>query len=278
VTKPGSTRLPWPARVPIAREAVLLAWGKGWLPAPAGRRAGSVDGLPLVGDASDHTHRKMLAGSYEPSIAAVAHQVLRPGDLVVDVGAHIGWFTVLAAGCVGTGGLVRSFEPFPPSFSLLEDNVAPLPQVAITSTAVGAGTGVLRLGPQPGSDSGSVTAAAGEGDGGIEVPMARLDDLLAADGSVGAERPVRLLKIDVEGFEPEVVAGAPEVLARTEVVLYEVNRPALAALSTSEQDLRDAFTEAGFAHQEDVAERGLRRLKGAQDVINVLGRRTTGSR
>lgn len=265
--------LPWPARVPLLREGVLVAWGKGWLAPPAGLRAGTVGGLPLVGDGTDHTHRKMLGGSYEPSIAGIAREVLRPGDLVVDVGAHIGWFSVLAAGLVGAEGCVLSFEPFPPSWALLERNVARLGQVRATNVAVGAEPGTLRLGPQPGSDSGSVSAAAGDAEGGVEVAVAPLDALLA-DADVG-DRPIRLLKVDVEGYEPEVVVGAADALARTEAVLYEVNRPALATLGSSEQDLRAALTAAGFAQQDEVAEVGLRRLKGEQQVVNVLARRHT---
>ncbi|OWY62260.1 hypothetical protein B7486_59400, partial [cyanobacterium TDX16] len=232
---PEPTPLPWPGRVPLLREALLVAWGKGWLAPPAGVRRGEVGGLPLVGDGTDHTHRKMLSGSYEPSIAAAARRLLQPGDLVVDVGAHIGWFTVLAAGLVGARGRVLAFEPFPPSWALLERNVASLGQVTTENVAVGAEAGVVRLGPQPGSDSGSVSAAAGSQADGIEVPVATLDDLL--DRADVGGRPIRVLKVDVEGFEPQVLAGAQEALARTEAVLYEVNRPALAALGSSEAQL-----------------------------------------
>jgi FkbM family methyltransferase len=268
---PEPSPLPLPARAPLLREVLLVAWGKGWLAPPAGLRRGAVGGLPLVGDGTDHTQRKMLCGSYEPPIAAAARRLLRPGDLVVDVGAHIGWFSVLAAGLVGPSGAVRSYEPFPSSWRLLERNVADLPQVVAANVALGAESGTLRLGPQPGSDSGSVSAVAGDGAGGIEVPVATLDHLLADDEVAG--RPVRLLKVDVEGFEPAVVAGAPEVLARTEAVLYEVNRPALAALGSSEQQLHAAFSSAGFDQQAEVTEVGLRRLKGPQPVVNVLARR-----
>lgn len=269
-------RLPALARLPGARDALLVAWRRGLVTPPRGLHRGEVDGLTLVGDAADHTHRKMLAGSYEPSLRRLVHEVLRPGDAVVDVGAHIGWFTLLAAASVGPTGAVRSFEPFPSSFALLERNVRDdgLAQVQVQQVAVGAEAGSLRLGPQAGSDSGSVSAAAGAGEGGLEVPVATLDDLLAEGTThAGIAAPLRLLKLDVEGYEPEVLAGAPATLARCEVLLYEVNRPALAALGHDEGALRQAVADAGFRHQQDVPEVGLRRLKGEAQVLNVVARR-----
>ena len=137
---------------------------------------------------------------------------IKPGDLVLDVGAHIGSFTLKAAKEVGPEGRVVSFEPSSENFKLLTLNVNSnnYSNVKLFNAAVGSapGTAKLHLGNRKGTNS--LLSDAGVQQVGIEeVPIRTLD-------SVADElklTKVSFVKIDVEGFELEVLKGAKSILA-----------------------------------------------------------------
>jgi FkbM family methyltransferase len=149
-------------------------------------------------------------------MAFVAH-ALRPGDLFADVGANVGTYTVLAAAVAGARCV--AVEPIPTAYQHLLDNVF-LNRVGERVTAhlcaAGRERGVLRF--TSALDTMNHAVAAGEAAGTVEVPVYPLDDIL------GGERP-GVLKIDVEGFETEVVAGAGQTLAHPALraVVMELN-------------------------------------------------------
>lgn len=149
----------------------------------------------------------------------------KSGDNVVDVGAHLGGYTIRAAKKVGRSGRVVAVEPNPDSARILElvlginglDNV-----VVVRSAAWNAGT-TLEFTVTPAASSGShvrgmLPPHATEDLQWITVPAKKLDDLLL---SLEIDR-VDWLKIDVEGAEIEVLEGALETLRRTLNVIVEV--------------------------------------------------------
>jgi FkbM family methyltransferase len=173
-------------------------------------------GLRLFVDLSDHViGLAIVRGRYEREEIAFVRSVLRPGDVAVDAGGHIGFFTMHMADAVGAQGRVHAFEPFPSNADLLAQSIAENrfePRVTLTRAAVGdraseamlafpaetlntGGAYLLREGGAP--LGGHRTAA---------VPVVPLDD-------AGLTRPVRLIKMDVEGAEPRVIAGARRLLA-----------------------------------------------------------------
>ena len=82
------------------------------------------DGFTLRLDLGDPLQRAMAAQRrYESDVTWVYPYLLRPGDRVVDGGAHIGYLTLLASRCVGPSGEVHAFEPVPRTFAALEENV-----------------------------------------------------------------------------------------------------------------------------------------------------------
>ena len=143
---------------------------------------------------------------WEVDVAEFLRRRLAPGMTVVDVGAHVGYFSVLASGIVGTSGRVFAIEVEPRTLSLLRanlwrrgcDNVTVLPVAAYERR------GHVRFVSNPDGLSGSSIALA-EGAAVRMVPCARLDDLLGTT-------VVDLIKIDVEGVEPEVVRGAEALI------------------------------------------------------------------
>lgn len=77
-----------------------------------------------------------LSGVYEPALTILLIQILEPGSVFFDVGAHRGYFTLLASRLVGASGQVHAFEPTPGTFQMLQENTSHLPQVKLNQNAV----------------------------------------------------------------------------------------------------------------------------------------------
>lgn len=144
--------------------------------------------------------------------------VLRKEDLFVDVGANVGSYTVLAGAAIGAHCL--SVEPLPVTYDHLLDNIhLNRMQDRVTALNIGIGReeGTLRF--SSGEDTMNHVLAEGEtGVPAAEVPVRRLDTI------VGDAEPA-VLKIDVEGFEAEVILGGATTLARPSLlaVIMELN-------------------------------------------------------
>ena len=143
--------------------------------------------------------------------------LLAPGQVAIDVGANMGFLTTLFASIVGPQGKVLSFEPSPTIFAKLEKTVVAngLSQVTAINKGCGAESATLRLNRVSGSSGNSSIIGTGDDSGAIDIDVVRLDDVSAA-----FERPVRLLKIDTEGYEPMVLEGAERLIAEHRPVIY----------------------------------------------------------
>jgi FkbM family methyltransferase len=137
------------------------------------------------------------------------HQMCRTGGTVVDVGAHVGLMTLAGAIAVGSQGIVIAIEPNPVIFERLAANVASLPQVRAVNCAVGADPEQASLFvPRGHSGGGSLRQElAPPHHEAVSVEVARLDDILPAE-----VREIDVLKIDVEGFEEQVLRGSRAIL------------------------------------------------------------------
>ena len=166
-------------------------------------------------------HKAYLEGSYEPGIQKLLREHLQPGGVFYDIGAHIGFFSIIAARLVGRNGRVFAFEAAPENVAALEQNVRrnQLCQIEINPVAVWSKCGHLSFGrPYAGALAGAVLeldprASRAGSDLQIEVPATTLDSF------VGKHLPPTLIKIDVEGAEAEVLEGAKK--------LFQQNRPVL---------------------------------------------------
>ncbi len=170
--------------------------------------------------------------------AAFLRRCLRPGDVVIDVGANVGLTTLAASRAVGDSGKVIAVEPHPRIFSYLQGNVA-LNEVRNVSThnvALGSQEGTLHLSDMRADDQNFIAS----GGRGIEIPVRRLDDL-------PIEGPrVAMLKIDVEGYEKLVLEGATATLARTQCVYFESWDQHFARYGYRSVDLVRSLSERGF--------------------------------
>jgi FkbM family methyltransferase len=152
--------------------------------------------------------------------AEIVRRLVSAGDVVVDAGANIGYVSVLLARWVGPEGTVYSFEPVPETFSLLCSNMRALklPQVRECGVALSSCDGLGAMSVPAYAEGGEnfyearLTASAV---GPRVVPVRRLDEMLREE-----PRPVRFMKIDVEGHELEVVRGSLSRLRRDHPALY----------------------------------------------------------
>lgn len=155
----------------------------------------------------------ILAFGYaETALTALMLKTVKPGMTFVDIGAHFGYEATLAAALVGREGHVISFEPQPKVAVVARRNLARFPQVRFVEAAVGEQDGTLELEDRSLTES-AFTGRMVEGHS-IAVPMVRLATALHA-----AERPVHVLKCDVEGGEMFVLSGALELLRQDQPLL-----------------------------------------------------------
>lgn len=190
-----------PTRSPAERARALLALAEP-LDGIAVRSA-ATDAGPMWLDANDRLTTPWIVehGSWEPDISALLRRLLAPGGHFVDVGANIGYFSVLAAGIVGARGSVLSVEPEPTTVRILRANLwrnGCDNAVALRMAAYAERTHI-RLVSYPEARAGSWVDASGTEEGTM-VPCAPLDDLLAG-------RRADVIKIDAEGVDHHIVAG-----------------------------------------------------------------------
>lgn len=159
---------------------------------------------------------------YEPEITAFLIREFRDrGGHFIDVGANLGYYSCLFSRLAGGERRVLAFEPEPDNHALLLRNLHRnlAGNVVPRACALGETDGTAVLGRHTRSNRGRhslLTAGRGQG---IEVPVRRLDGVLAEEG--WGREPVRCLKIDVEGYELEALAGARETLGRTDWLIME---------------------------------------------------------
>ena len=198
----------------------------------------------------------MRRRAYEPQVTDWLLANLGKGNqgIFVDVGANLGWFTLQAARHERVQRVV-AIEPDAVNHGLLQANISRNPSrtpVDAVLCALGAASGLARLQRYKGSNLGRHSLLKDYGHGGSWVPIERLDELLQRMQL--AEAPIAAMKIDVEGYEPLVLAGAGAALARTQLLLIELS-PQLSR--EGELDLPaaiNAIAAAGFVP--DACDRG----------------------
>lgn len=167
-----------------------------------------VRGGPLKGLRwSPASGSRFVRGDYESYNVPAFLEAVSPGDIVYDVGAHVGYFTAIAALRVGAAGRVVAFEPRPVNLRLLRGHVKVnrLDNVTVVGVGVGRETGSARFEEGTGSGTGKLS-----GSGALTVPVVHLDGVVEE----GYPAP-DFIKIDVEGGELDVLEGARGLLERT---------------------------------------------------------------
>lgn len=210
-------------------------------------------GYRMRGDAQDILDMYIYYfGRWEPNLSRWIERSLKPGDTFVDVGANIGYFTLLASRCVGESGRVVAIEPAPEHLRALESNLRlnSVGNVRIVEAAVSDRRSTATLFSGPECHSGLSTIIADEAsrqglEAECEVPTVTLSDTLDPDELESA----RIVKIDVEGSEWPVVNGMDRLLSsgrRDLEVMVEVAPERMTQYGKSPDDMIRLFSENGF--------------------------------
>jgi FkbM family methyltransferase len=163
---------------------------------------------------------RIMAGLFEPSETQATVESLRRGDTFVDVGANVGYYTLLAARLVGQEGRVFAFEPDPESFALLERNVRlnGFGNVVLEPKAVSNEEGKLRLYlSSENKGDHRIYQVQGEERPFVEVEVVTLDRYFEGDPG-----RIDFVKIDTQGADLAVIEGMREILESHEGILLSV--------------------------------------------------------
>jgi FkbM family methyltransferase len=174
-------------------------------------------------------------GMFDPTVTWMALKSVRAGDLIFDVGAHFGYFSLLFAHLTGANGRVIAFEPTPSTFAILQANARRSNRIEAVNQAAGDADGEVEIADFGLKYSAWNTLAAESRMPGLlganackhlKVPAVRLDAYARARGLIPD-----FIKIDAENFEHAVVNGLQGLLEQSQpVVLLEAgSESALAA-------------------------------------------------
>lgn len=207
-------------------------------------RDGKAAGLKLVSRGADPNFAR---GTYEPPMQEAIASNLQTGDVFFDIGANIGFFSLIAARYAGSDGRVYAFEPVPDNAAAIMRSVRlnEMDTVEVFAEAVGAvdGRADLLLARHIG---GAVLASAGQPPdmkGKIEIDIVTLDSVIAKRNL----RPPSLVKIDVEGAEIDVLKGMSETIqAHHPKIIYEVDDATPEGLRRKADNLATFMSAAGY--------------------------------
>jgi FkbM family methyltransferase len=166
-------------------------------------------------------------GVFDLATLEAISRLVDPGDVAVDIGANIGQMTTLMSRCVGKSGRVFAFDPHPDVFRILSENVSRLKaggengEVLLHNVALSnqEGEAFLDLGEGWATNNGLARLAENGKQGGKVLPVR----IATLDRVVGPETKVGFCKLDVEGHELKVLAGASTLLERKRIrdILFE---------------------------------------------------------
>jgi FkbM family methyltransferase len=242
----------WPVRAaytPI-RLINLLYWAGVLHPVQREIRPGAVFEL----DARDMVAREILGWDvWEKPNTELILGSLRKGSVMFDVGAHIGYYSVLGSQVVGPGGRIVSVEPNPQTLPRLRKNLelshasnVTVEDVACTdkeTTLTFYQAGIRNTGASSISESNARNADHGEMVRSVTVRGRTLDSIVQ---ELGLQR-VDFVKIDVEGAEVQVLRGMKNTLAKYQPhMLIEMKPAQLASMGTSIGELRSVLRDSGY--------------------------------
>jgi FkbM family methyltransferase len=184
----------------------------------------------------------LRSGEYEPHLTSVFQRYCKPGMTVVDVGANVGYYSLLASKLVGPSGRVIALEPNSENCRLLVSSLrlGGITNVELVPVACDRATGWAYYSTHVGSNGGLVDDQDLLAHPGVVVPTFRLDDIV--------EGPVGFLKMDVEGAEARVVAGATRLIESSRpIITTELTRDMLRNVSAASiADYLGYFERLGY--------------------------------
>ena len=191
--------------------------------------------------------RLFARGINEPLTTELIKKEIKKGYVVLDIGAHVGYYTLIFSKLVGEEGKVYAFEPHPGNFILLKKNVETNgdKNVVLVQKAVSNKTGKIKLYLCEDIVGHSIHPFESPQDGGqsIEIEATRLDDYFKTyDGKID------FIKIDIEGAKKEAIQGISSLLKKNKnvKVVSEFNPPLLKQGGIEPEEYLELLTGFGF--------------------------------
>jgi FkbM family methyltransferase len=216
--------------------------------------------ISLYIDSEKYAHRSILElllqnKLYESETVTFITQYLQAGDCFVDIGAHVGYFSLLAAALVGEQGQVVAFEPEAVNYDALQQNIALNGFKNITSfpCALGETHKASQLFINQDNDAGHALWDVALHPFNQKSRLActtRQVEVLTLDSVLENLRPklVKMVKIDTEGSEFNILQGAIRTILTCNIpyIICEINRFGLEKMGASEKTLRDYLSAFGY--------------------------------
>jgi len=186
-----------------------------------------------------------FTGLYELPLTRRVVGLARRGGTLVDVGANLGYFALLWAAQTPANGCL-GLEASPRNIQILKRNVSRnglQRRIEVMPLAAGARPGKLRFDVGPIEQTGWGGFVLGEPSGSIDLDVVRLDEVVRSD------RPIALLKVDVEGADAWVLMGCERLLTNRAIqeVWYEQNKPRMRALGIPVDAAQDYLRAVGYS-------------------------------
>ena len=176
----------------------------------------------LVMDLDLKKEKDYWLGTYEPKLQEMIHRYVREGWTAYDVGANIGYFSLILAKTVGISGDVYAFEAMPGNVKRLKNNLVlneVSSRVKVLPYAVINESKPVQFLPGPSGAMGKVEGSAGRHEGhreSFEVQGISLDDFIADESN----RPPNVIKMDIEGGEVLAIQGMKKVLTEIRPLIF----------------------------------------------------------
>jgi FkbM family methyltransferase len=228
-------------------------------------------------DATDmgEAHEILIHGVFSPFETKIFRDYIKPGMTFVDIGAHIGYFSVMGADSVGSNGKVYAFEPEPKNFSMLKKNIEAneFSNVVLEKCAISDCAGEMTLyidKKNLGNMSLSSKNIPPEDAGGqVKVKTVTLDEYFKG-------KSVDYIKIDVQGAEADVFAGGEETLKKANIILLEFWPYGLKNMGADPRTFLQLLERTGFSFYMLNESKHTIKKTTIESLLNISGNRPEG--
>lgn len=188
-----------------------------------------------------------INGVYGELDTKIIREEIHEGDIVIDVGANIGYYTLIFAQLVGSSGKVFAFEPESKNFEILKKNIEinNYQNIVAEQKIVSDKSGIVKLFIAEHGIVGHRINQQKSSQKFIEVESIILDNYIK---KLNLDNKINFIKIDVEGSEPKVLEGAKEIMQKSNQlkIFTEFNREAVEEYGIEPKEMIDLFYRNGF--------------------------------